>query len=52
MKTVHDGANAERKTILAKVRRLDKTMPSVGITALIKWIQGRVKRNRARNGGL
>lgn len=56
MKTYHDGANAERTAILAKVRRIIKSGTDTCwkrmVCELEGWIEKRVKRYRARKGGL
>jgi len=55
--TYHEGANDERTAILAIVRRMVKEQPPdtdvlISGTTLIKKLLTRVKRNKARTGGL
>jgi hypothetical protein len=56
-KTYHSGANDERSSILAKVRRMVKTQPSdtevlISGTDLIRWLLQRNERYRKNPGGL
>jgi len=57
-KTYHEGANAERTAVLAKVRRMVKEQPTDGTevyingTALVKWLLLRNERYKANPGGL
>ena len=56
--TFHEGANAERTAILAKVRRMVKTKPAdvdavyINGTELIAWLLRRNERYKANPGGL
>lgn len=53
-KTYHDGANDERTAILAKVRRMLKKSEDrdEALPQLEQWLLARVKRNKAKKGGL
>jgi len=52
----HEGANDERTAILAKVRRMQRNqfpgMSGLPLNELENWLLSRVKRNKAKAGGL
>lgn len=53
LKTVADGANAERRAIRAKVKRMVKqTIDPFDLNLLLEWINERDKRYNAKPGGL
>ena len=55
MKTVHDGANAERKCFRAHLKRMRAQAPVRTLwifDELIVWIDKRTERYKKRKGGL